>query len=98
MLYIENFLMLSGDSKRKFFSYLDSLEWRVSHQIVLLNENALIVKFEKDSSEILVAIERFLDTRRGVLIHPIDALHYTPKALIVRFKNGEKKIKIEGKA
>jgi len=88
--------MLSRTTKEEFFKFVESLDAKVVNQKIILDENSLILKFDTsaDLEDIKKRIDRFLDTHHDIHIQRVYKLIRKKNELIVKFKSGEKKIKL----
>ncbi|QKF82309.1 hypothetical protein CRV08_00010 [Halarcobacter ebronensis] len=76
-LYIENYLLISKDSKLEFINYIHSFKrFKIENQKVILNDNSLVVKLSNNSSLNIAkkAIDCFFKDKNEIQIYTIDEM------------------------
>lgn len=97
-VYIENYLMIPRDKKREFLVLLGSFQnFRVTNQKIVLNDNSLILEFDKTSDIDFAkeAIEKFFINEENIAIKIVTQIIQDANEVILTFEdNIQKKVKL----
>lgn len=102
LLYIENYLKISRGDKLDFFILIGAFKnFKVQHQKVILNNNALLLEFSEDSDIEFAkeVIEKFFEDigqdDLDINVIKVKQLVQENKEIVVTFENGgQKRIKL----
>jgi hypothetical protein len=97
-IYVGNYLTISREGKREFLVLLGSFQnFRVTNQKIVLNDNSLILEFEKNSDIDFAkeAIEKFFINEENITIKIVSQIVQDANQVILTFEdNVQKKVKL----
>jgi len=97
-IYVENYLIIPREKKREFLSLLGSFQnFRVTNQKIVLNDNSLILEFDKTSDLDFAkeAIENFFKNELNITVKLVSQIVQDSKEVVLTFEdNIQKKVKL----